>query len=204
MASSSSSSAQETSLGGAAAIAATPAAKLFFARVSDASRHLLSQRKPWLELVDRSSFARPDSISEATSRIRKNAAYFRVNYLIVLTVMVAFTLVSHPVSFFFLASLLGAWAYMYLIRSGPFAAFGRTFSERELFVLMSILSIVVIFLTNVGSVLISATVIGAVIIGVHAAFRVPDDLFLDDDGSSAGFFIPFIGSIPVQPPVNTV
>lgn len=42
------------------------------------------------------------------------------------------------------------------------------------------LTVVVVFLTSVGSLLISALMVGAAIVCAHGAFRVPEDLFLDD------------------------
>lgn len=42
----------------------------------------------------------------------------------------------------------------------------------------------IIFLTNVGSVILSALVVGAAVVCGHGAFRVPEDLFLDDQDNS--------------------
>ncbi|KAM7505999.1 hypothetical protein LguiB_004903 [Lonicera macranthoides] len=55
----------------------TPALRLFATRLSESLRRALSQRRPWHELVDRTGFSRPDSLTEATSRVRKNLSYFR-------------------------------------------------------------------------------------------------------------------------------
>lgn len=197
--------ANQDTLGGGApmALAATPAARAFLARISEGTRQALSQRKPWMELVDRTAFARPDSVSDATSRIRKNWGYFRVNYALLLTAVVTFSLISNPMSLLMLLFLLGAWTYMYLIRTAPFAIVGRTFSERELLALMGVFTIIIVFLTSVGSILISAAMIGLAIICVHAAFRVPDDLFLDEEGSAATGFMSILASVPAQPPLAT-
>ena len=55
------------------------------------------------------------------------------------------------------------------------------------------LSIVVIFLTSVGSVLISALMIGLAIVCAHGAMRVPEDLFLDEQEPAATGFLSFLG-----------
>lgn len=56
------------------------------------------------------------------------------------------------------------------------------------------LTTVVIFLTSVGSVLISALMIGLTIVVAHGSFRVPEDLFLDDQESGPGVgFLSFLG-----------
>lgn len=54
------------------------------------------------------------------------------------------------------------------------------------------LSVFVIFLTNVGSVLISALMVGAALICAHGAFRVPEDLFLDEQEPAATGFLSFL------------
>ncbi|KAL0282236.1 UNVERIFIED_CONTAM: PRA1 family protein B3 [Sesamum angustifolium] len=112
---------------------ATPAFRAFLSRLNATVRHGFSQRRPWLELLDRSSFSRPDSLSEAASRIRKNFSYFRINYISLLALSLAFSLLSHPFSLIVLLSLLAAWLFLYSFRPSdqPVVVAGRTFSDRE-------------------------------------------------------------------------
>ncbi|GMY18162.1 PRA1 family protein B3-like [Fagus crenata] len=74
---------------------ATPALRAFISRASSSICHGFSQRRPWSKLIDRTSMARPDSLSKAYSRIRKNLGYFRVNYLTFVALVLAFSLLSH-------------------------------------------------------------------------------------------------------------
>ncbi|XP_057524272.1 PRA1 family protein B3-like [Amaranthus tricolor] len=174
----------------------TPALRSFLSRLSTSLRQSLAQSRPWTELIDRTAFSRPENLSDAFSRIRKNATYFRVNYLVLLFLVLAFSLISHPFSLLVLCSLLASWFFLYLFRPSdqPVVIFGRTFSSRETLMILVVLTIVVVFLTSVGSLLISAVLIGAGIVAVHGAFRVPEDLFLDDQdtGPNSGF-LSFLG-----------
>ncbi|CAO2820168.1 unnamed protein product [Amaranthus hypochondriacus] len=165
---------------------ATPAFRAFITRIHDQIKDGLAQRRPWAELVDRSAFSKPESIADATTRIRKNYSYFRVNYLAFLAIVLLFSLFSHPFSLLTLASLFAAWSFFYLFKPAdrPVVLFGRTFSDRETLGILIIMSIFVVFLTNVGSVLMSALVVGAAIVCAHGAFRAPEDLFLDDQDSA--------------------
>ncbi|XP_059457323.1 PRA1 family protein B3-like [Corylus avellana] len=174
---------------------ATPAFRLFISRISSSIRHGFSQRRPWYELVDRSAMTRPESLTEAYSRIRKNLGYFRVNYLTFLALVLALSLLSHPISLFVLLSLLGAWTFLYLFRQSdqPLVILGRTFSDRETLLGLSLLTIIVVFLTTVGSLLISALMVGFAIVCAHGAFRVPEDLFLDDQEPANAGFLSFLG-----------
>ncbi|KAH7405514.1 hypothetical protein KP509_15G073700 [Ceratopteris richardii] len=192
-----------TGIGSAPASSRTAAFRAFLGRISENWHHALSQSRPWRELVDRSSFGKPDSLSDATGRIRKNIAYFRLNYALLFTVVVALTLISNPFSLFLLCGLLAAWIFMYILRTTPLVLGGRTFSEREVLVLMGLLSILVIFMTNVGAVLISAAMMGVAIICVHASFRVPDDFFLDDDVPASGGLLSFLSTGPSSTPIST-
>lgn len=123
--------------------------------------------------------------------MRKNYTYFRINYLSALAVVLAFSLITNPFSLLVLSGLLAAWLFLYLFRPSdpPLVIYGRQFSERETLGLLILSTVVVIFLTSVGSVLVSALMIGLAIVCTHAAFRVPEDLFLDDpqDSPAAGF-----------------
>ncbi|XP_059668078.1 PRA1 family protein B4-like [Cornus florida] len=174
---------------------ATPAFRSFINNISETVRNGLSQRRPWYELVDRSAFSKPESLSDATLRIRKNYSYFRVNYLSLLAVVLAVSLLTNPLSLILLLGLLAAWLFMYLFRPSdpPLVLFGRAFSERETLGVLIVSTVVVIFLTSVGSVLISALMVGMAIVCAHGAFRVPEDLFLDEQEPAATGFLSFLG-----------
>ncbi|KAL3850558.1 hypothetical protein ACJIZ3_012440 [Penstemon smallii] len=165
-------------------------------RFSFALRRAFTRRRPWFELIDTAAFSRPVSFSDATTRIRKNLSYFRINYLTVLALVLAFSLLSHPLSLLTLLSLLAAWLFLYLLRPGdqPIVIFNRTFSDREAMWILIAVTIFVVFLTNVGSLLMSASVIGIGIVCVHGAFRDPEDLFLDDQDSAGSGLFSFVGS----------
>jgi len=168
------------------------AAGVFFSGILESTKNSLSQRRPWPELVDRNNLAKPTSFAEAVARIRKNWAYFRVNYLLLLSGVLAFSLLSNPLSFFLLVGLLGGWIFLYLLRREPLVLLSRTYSDREVLGILTVLTIVVVFMTSVGSVLVSALMIGLAMVCAHGAFRVPEDLFLDEE-EPAPAFISFLG-----------
>lgn len=175
----------------------TPAFRLFLSRLSDSLRRSLANRRPWYELADRSAFSRPESLSDAASRVRKNVSYFRINYIAFLVAVLVLSLLSHPFSLLVLVTLLAAWCFLYLFRPAdpPLVLFGRRFSDRETLGGLVVLTVFVVFLTSVGSLLISALMVGAALVCVHGAFRLPEDLFLDDQepGGAASGFLSFLG-----------
>ncbi|KAK9126757.1 hypothetical protein Scep_015603 [Stephania cephalantha] len=139
----------------AAPAIATPALRAFLARLSASLRRSLSNRRPWSELLDRSAFSRPASLSDAASRLRKNLSYFRTNYAAVLAAVLALSLLSHPLSLLLLLSLLAAWLFLYLFRpsDAPLVILGRAFSDRETLAVLVLLTVFLVFLTSVGSLL---------------------------------------------------
>ncbi|KAH0449348.1 hypothetical protein IEQ34_023148 [Dendrobium chrysotoxum] len=180
-----------------AAPVTTPAFRLFLSRLQESVRRSLSDRRPWSELVDLSAFSRPESLSEANSRVRKNFAYFRVNYLALIAAVLVLSLITHPASLVILLGLLASWCFLYFFRPSdpPLVLFGRSFSDRETLLGLTGITIFVVFLTSVGSLIISAFMIGVALVAAHGAFRVPDDLFLDDQmpGGAATGFLSFLG-----------
>ncbi|GKV06120.1 hypothetical protein SLEP1_g18054 [Rubroshorea leprosula] len=174
----------------------TPAFRVFITHISESLKNGLSQRRPWAELADRSAFSKPESFAEATLRVRRNYSYFRVNYLAIVGVILAFSLLSHPISLLLLLCLLASWLFLYLFRPSdqPLVLFGRTFSDRETLGILIIFSVFVVFLTSVGSLLISALLVGVGLVCAHGAFRVPEDLFLDEQQPAAATgFLSFLG-----------
>ncbi|KAK6943425.1 Prenylated rab acceptor PRA1 [Dillenia turbinata] len=173
---------------------ATPAFRAFINHITESVRSGLAQRRPWSELVDRSAFSRPENFSEAALRVRKNFSYFKINYFSLIAVVLAVSLLSNPFSLLILLGLLSAWLFLYLFRPSdqPLVMFGRTFTDRETLGILLVSSVVVIFLTSVGSVLISALMVGLLIVCAHGAFRVPEDLFLDEQEPAATGFLSFL------------
>ncbi|CAM8927264.1 unnamed protein product [Rhodiola kirilowii] len=167
---------------------ATPAFRAFITHLSETIRTGLSNRRPWTELLDRNAFTKPESLTEASLRIRKNYAYFRINYLSLIAVVVTISLLTNPFSLILLIALLAAWLFLYLFRSSdqPLVLFGRTFSEPETLGMLILVTTGVVFLTSVGSVLMSAVLVGFSLVSAHGAFRVPEDFFLDDQEGAAG------------------
>ncbi|RYR00038.1 hypothetical protein Ahy_B07g088087 isoform B [Arachis hypogaea] len=159
---------------------ATPAFRSFISRLSSSLRQGFSQRRPWTELADRSSFSKPESLTEAYSRIRKNFNYFRVNYVTLIVFALAVSLITHPFSLLVLLGLLASWCFLYLFRPAdqPVILYGRTFN---------------VFLTSVGSLLISASMVGLAIVCAHGAFRMPEDLFLDEQEPGSTGLLSFLG-----------
>ncbi|KAG5151021.1 hypothetical protein JHK84_027493 [Glycine max] len=167
--------ARTTSAGGGAIKA--PANNLTFCafinNLSTSLHHGLDQCRPWSELADRSTFSKPES-SKATLRVRKNFSYFHTNYYVVVSLILA-------------VSLLTVNVYQ------PFVILSRTFSDFETLALLSTFTVFVFFLTSVRSVLILILMLDAAVIFLHNAFCMSEDLFLDDqENSQAIGFLSFL------------
>lgn len=183
--------------------------RAFITAISDNIRFGLANRRPWSEVADRSAFSKPESLSEATLRLRKNYNYFRTNYLTIITAVLAISLLTNPFSLILLSALLAAWLFLYVFRQSsdpPIVFFGRQFSDRETLLFLIVSTIGVIFLTSVGSVLVSALMIGVAIVSMHGAFRAPEDLFLNEQepqGGVPGFLTLLSGGAvaTTQPPM---
>uniref|UniRef100_A0ACD5XPS4 Uncharacterized protein n=1 Tax=Avena sativa TaxID=4498 RepID=A0ACD5XPS4_AVESA len=164
--------------------------RAYLARLLDSAKRSLSGARPWAELLDRASLSRPDSLADAAARARRNLAYFRVNYALLVAFSLAASLLAHPFALAALLALLAAWCVLYLLRpadTAPLAAFGRTFSDRETLGGLVAASAFVVFLTSVGTIVFSAVALGAAIACAHGAFRVPEEqLFLDEGVQVAG------------------
>ncbi|KVI07032.1 PRA1 family protein B2-like [Cynara cardunculus var. scolymus] len=184
-----------------------PDLRPLLSNISTSLQHSYAQRRPWFELIDRSTFSRPETISEATSRVRKNISYFRVNYMAVIALVLLFSLLSHPFPLFFLISLIASWLYFYLFRPAdqPVFLFERTYSDREVLGILIVSTIVIVFLTGLVSLMISSLLFGLGIVCVHGAFRVPQDVFVEDQepSSNAGFlsFLAVAAAAPNRPRV---
>jgi hypothetical protein len=65
--------------------------------------------------------------AQATQSVRKNAAYFRINYLIIMLCVTFITLLVNPSSLIVLGFLTAGWSYLFVVRTSPIVIGGRTF-----------------------------------------------------------------------------
>eukprot|EP00271_Cylindrocystis_brebissonii_P013898 TRINITY_DN3443_c0_g2_i1.p1 TRINITY_DN3443_c0_g2~~TRINITY_DN3443_c0_g2_i1.p1 ORF type:complete len:203 (+),score=23.32 TRINITY_DN3443_c0_g2_i1:233-841(+) len=164
----------------------------FLSKVQVNAKQALSQQRPWSELYDQSSFSKPENFNDMTNRVKKNLTYFHVNYALFLMTVVVCSMLMNPTSIFWLFALACLWGYVFFVRSDPVVVYGRILNDRELFIALALITFLVAFgLTSVGSILISGVVIGGAVVVAHAAFKQPDDLFLDENVQ--GGFMSWLG-----------
>lgn len=147
---------------------------------------LISTRRPWQELFHPPSFSRPANAGDVINRIRRNTAYFRANYIMVILGTLLMGLFYHPFSFFACAALVAAWFFLYFSRNGPLVVFGRTFDDGSVLLWLTVATVVSLLFTNVGWNVIGSLAVGVAVVGIHASFRSTDDLFLTEQEAAGG------------------
>jgi PRA1 family protein 1 len=155
-------------------------------RFKDQGNAIISARRPWQELFHPSSFSRPANVGDAINRIRRNGTYFRANYILTILGVLLIGLFYHPFSFFACAALVAAWFFLYFSRTAPLTILGRTIDDGSVMLWLTVATVVALLFTNVGWNVIGSMTVGVAVVGVHAAFRSTDDLFLTEQEATGG------------------
>ncbi|KAA8541698.1 hypothetical protein F0562_022850 [Nyssa sinensis] len=151
----------------------------------------LGARRPWKEMFNFRSINLPSSFRDAIGRIRTNLGYFRMNYVIVVLLILFLSLLWHPISLIVFIVMMAAWVFLYFLRDEPLVVFKRTIDDRVVMIVLSVLTLVFLFLTHATLNILVSLLIGVVVVVIHAALRKTDDLFLDEEAAT--------GTGPMQP-----
>ncbi|KAJ9688171.1 hypothetical protein PVL29_014079 [Vitis rotundifolia] len=147
-------------------------------------RSSLGTRRPWKEMVQLRSLSIPANAAEAFQRIRTNAAYFRMNYVIVILFILFLSLLWHPISLIVFVVTMAAWLFLYFLRDGPVVILGRSIDDRVVMAVLAVVTIVLLFLTDVTINILVSLLIGVVVVLTHSVVRMTEDLFVDgEDGA---------------------
>lgn len=149
----------------------------------------LGTRRPWKEMFKFGSINLPHGLSGAISRIKTNIGYFRMNYAIIMLLILFFSLLWHPISFFVFIVLMSVWLFLYFLRDDPLVIFHRVIDDRVVLIVLSVVTIVVLLFTGATVNILVAILVGVVVVVVHGVVRKTEDLFLDDDGVEAGGYL---------------
>ncbi|GJM96563.1 hypothetical protein PR202_ga13412 [Eleusine coracana subsp. coracana] len=153
-------------------------------RFREQGQALIAARRPWVEVFRAPAFSRPPSLGEALARMRRNTAYFRANYALVVVAVVAASLLWHPGTLFALVALCAAWFFLYFARPAqggqPLRIFGTEFDDGTVLAALCGVTVIAMLFTNVGWNVIGSVLIGGLLVGAHAALRTTDDLFLTE------------------------
>ncbi|KAL2554932.1 PRA1 family protein F2 [Forsythia ovata] len=164
--------------------AGTPVNLEYISRAKERLKTGLGARRPWKEMFEIHALNLPKPFSDAVARIKRNFAYFQMNYAIIVLLIIFLSLLWHPISLIVFIAMMAVWLILYFLRDEPLVIFGRLISDRVVLIVLSIVTIVVLFLTRATTNILVALLVGVVVMLIHAAVRKTDDLVFDEADTS--------------------
>ncbi|XWS70004.1 hypothetical protein CRYUN_Cryun03dG0011900 [Craigia yunnanensis] len=158
-----------------------PPSSNFIFRAREQIQSGLGTRRQWKVMVKIQAISLPSNLNNSIQRIQTNAAFFRMNYVIIILFLLFLTLLWHPVSLIVFIIMMVAWLFLYFLRDDPLSIEGFVIDDRIVMTGMFLVTIAMLFLTDVTDNIIVDLSIGLAVVLVHGIFRSTDDLFFGDE-----------------------
>ncbi|KAK6940732.1 Prenylated rab acceptor PRA1 [Dillenia turbinata] len=150
--------------------------------------------RPWRVFLNPFSLSPPISFGEAKRRIHHNITYFTYNYSLVSLLILFLALIYHPLSLIVFLVVFVFWLVFYLSRNESLVIFGKVIDDNVVLILLRVFTVVAVGLTGVWLNVIVGCLVAVFIIVFHAAFRITDDLFVDEENLSNGLLNSVVSS----------
>ncbi|XP_019191244.1 PREDICTED: PRA1 family protein D-like [Ipomoea nil] len=131
--------------------------------------------RPWPQFADTAALSIPISFSDATYRINQNLRYFVGNYAVLFFLVLLLSLISRPLTLILFLVISASWIFLYLSRSEALELFGFDIDDRIILGLLSLITLIALFVAGVWSNVFISVAIGVVLACLHAAMRAPED-----------------------------
>ncbi|XP_041019574.1 PRA1 family protein F3-like [Juglans microcarpa x Juglans regia] len=155
----------------------------YLSRAKERIKAGLGTRRPWKLMFNFRALGLPSSLADVFSRVRTNVGFFRMNYAIIVLLILFLSLLWHPISLIVFVVMMAVWLFLYFLRDEPLAIFNRTIDDRVVLIVLAVLTVVFLLLTKATLNILVALLIGVVLVLVHAVVRRTDDLFLDEEAA---------------------
>lgn len=131
-----------------------------------------SRSRPWGEFLNTTQMSKPE-LGDLMERMKENLEYYAFNYLVILLVLSAITVLTSPLAFLGGIFIFVAYMYLFVFNPEPVSVAGITLDNHVKAAAIMTFSLVVLWLTGAGATFTSLLVVVAVIALAHAALRRP-------------------------------
>jgi len=166
--------------------------KAFGYKTFTSTKTFVKTSKSWLAFFDVRNLTLPKSFKDAAGNVQANWSHFRVNYIVLLTLVTVILMMFRSFySFSVVVCLASVWAWTIWLRpnaEGSLKIFGKEYAPTEQRIILGIGSfLIVFFFSNAASAIFSAFLGSAGVVLVHGSLmKRSSDLFGDEDLEAAG------------------